>query len=67
MSIFNRLINTETGEIDQIALTEAAKVYATREYGSPNYPPSYQRAADQWVRDRAEAMQLNWQIFGGKA
>ena len=60
MSPMNRLIDESTGEIDQIAFAEAVNLDASREWGGPNFPPRYQRKSEQWVADRAAAMQRNW-------
>lgn len=55
-----QLVNQETGQIDQMALTEASELRAAREYGSPVYPPAYLRMSRQWVEDRAAAEQRQW-------
>lgn len=54
------LIDSETGELDQIAIRARAGVIASREYGAPNYPPSYFRSAEQNTTDLARIMRIRW-------
>lgn len=60
MTPMNRLIDEATGEIDRIAFAEAVKLDAARDWGGPDYPPLYLRKSEQWVAERAAAMQRNW-------
>jgi hypothetical protein len=54
------LVNRDTGQIDQMAITEAAALRAASEYGAAVFPPAYLRSARQWVEDRAAAEQRQW-------
>lgn len=54
------MINPETGEVDQIIAAERAQLRAAREYGSPDFPPSYLRAATEWCMDRAQSERYDW-------
>jgi hypothetical protein len=60
MSIMNRLIDPETGEIDSLVLIEAADLRAQREWGDPVPPPSYTRDAVSFVTDRARDLRRAW-------
>lgn len=64
-SPMDRLIDSETGEIDAAMVSAAADLRAAREFGGPGYPPRYLRSAEQHVRDRAEAMRRNWHLVRG--
>lgn len=60
MNPANLLLDNETGQIDMAMVAAAADLRAAREFGSPNYPPSYLREATQYMLDRAAAMQVGW-------
>jgi hypothetical protein len=59
-ALYARMIDSDTGEIDALAITEAAKVRAAREYGAPNFPPIYLRQATEWCQGRAHSLRLDW-------
>ena len=65
ISIFDRMIDHDTGALDMLVIEEAAKVRAAREYGSPNFPPRYLREADEWCMDRAKSMRRVWRQHHG--
>jgi len=65
MSILNHLINEHTGEVDNIAVLEAATLRAAREYGSPNYPAAYFRDQLRWCQDRARDLRTAWRRDNG--
>jgi hypothetical protein len=54
-------INTDTGEIDHAAVVERGDLRACREWGGPNPPPLYVRAAHSWCIERAHAERRAWQ------
>jgi hypothetical protein len=54
------MIDTETGEIDSLAIAEFAGLRACREWGGQDAPPAYHRNALQWTLDRAAAERLQW-------
>jgi hypothetical protein len=54
------MIDPETGEIDHALMIERADLRAMREWGGPNPPPSYYRAAHAWCIERACAERLQW-------
>lgn len=54
------LIDTDTGEIDRISITERAHLRAAREWGGPAPSPAYIRQAFSWCWDRAQAERLQW-------
>jgi hypothetical protein len=60
MSIMDRLIDQETGEVDSLALIEAADLRAQREWGGPLPPPAFIRDAVSFVHDRARDLRLEW-------
>lgn len=60
MSIMNRLIDPETGEIDGLALIEATDLRAQREWGGPQPPPAFIRDAVSFVHDRARDLRRAW-------
>ena len=60
MSIMNRLIDPETGEIDSLVLIEAADLVAKRDWGGPLPPPAYIRQAVSDVHDRARDLRRAW-------
>jgi hypothetical protein len=64
MASINDLL-TDTGEIDPIKVAEVATLRAAREFGSPNFPPTYLRNATQLVVDRARALRTNWRQHHG--
>lgn len=64
-NIMDRLINHETGEFDLPVIWEAAKMRATKEYGSSNYPPRVYREALVWCNERATNMRIAWQQAHG--
>lgn len=59
-NIFDQMIDVESGDIDAVAVDEAARLRAAREWGGPDYPPRYYREAEQWCRERAEGMRRCW-------
>ena len=59
-SIFDQMINHDTGSIDPMIVAEAAEVRAAAEWRGPDYPPKYLRESMQWCEDRAAAMRRNW-------
>lgn len=63
MSPLNRLINETTGEIDMMAVSEAAQLAAAREYGSPDFPPRILRRETEYVMERASAMRRGWRMI----
>lgn len=65
MSIMNRPIDRETGEIDSLALIEAADLRAKREWGGPQPPPSYIREAVSFVHERAHDLRREWRRARG--
>lgn len=60
MSIMNRLIDQETGEIDGLACIEAADLRAQREWGGPQPPPAFIRDAVSFVHQRAADLRREW-------
>lgn len=54
-------INTETGEIDHGSIPFRADARACREFGGPNPPPAYIRAAVSWCIERARSERKQWQ------
>ncbi len=62
----DRLIDHTTGEIDQLAVIDAIKVDAAREWGGPDYPPRYERKSEQWVKERAANMRRAWLEHNGR-
>jgi hypothetical protein len=65
MSIMDRLIDQETGEIDRLACVEAADLRAQREWGGDNPPPAYIREAASFVNDRAKGLRTAWRRSRG--
>ena len=59
------LINAETGEIDMLHVGQTAHIRASREYGSPDYPPRYLREATDWALERAGCERRNWRLMRG--
>lgn len=64
-SIFDQMLDHETGEINEIVLAEAAFVRAANEFRSPNFPLAYLCEAYRWCRERAETMQRVWRQHKG--
>lgn len=60
MSIMDRLIDPETGEVDSLVLLMAADLRAQREWGGPTPPPAYIREAVSFVHDRARDLRRVW-------
>lgn len=54
------LVDHETGELDQLAIRARADVLASRDFGGPNYPPSYFRDNERNVTDLARIMRIRW-------
>lgn len=65
MSIMDRLIDPETGEIDSLTLIEAADLRAKREWGGNLPPPAYIRDAVSFVHDRARDLRREWRRSRG--
>jgi hypothetical protein len=65
MSIMNRLIDQDTGEIDMITVVEAIAIHAAREWGGTDYPPAFRRHSYQTVMDRARSLRLEWRRAHG--
>ena len=65
MSIMDRLIDPDTGELDSLAMVEAADLRAMREWGGANPPPVYIREAVSYVHERARAMRTAWRAARG--
>lgn len=59
------MINPETGEVDPHLVIERADLRAIREWGGPNPPPNYVRAAHAWCWDRARSERLQWRADRG--
>jgi hypothetical protein len=53
-------IDQETGEIDHLAIVENADLRAAREFGGPNPPPRFIRAAVAWCVERSRAEHRAW-------
>jgi hypothetical protein len=60
MAQYIPMIDPNTGEIDALAIAERAPLRAAREWGGPDFPPSYLREATQWLTDRAMGERLCW-------
>lgn len=59
------LVDSETGELDLIAIRDRADVLASRDFGAPNYPPSYYRGHELNVTDLARVMRKRWRAAHG--
>jgi hypothetical protein len=59
------LIDPETGELDAAAIRDRADVLSCRDYGAPNYPPSYFRSHEMNVTDVARIMRVRWRAAHG--
>lgn len=57
---YEPMINPATGEIDHLAVAERAQLRAARDYGSPDFPPSYLRSATEWCMNRAQSERYDW-------
>ena len=55
-----QLIDPNTGKLDNLAIAESARLRAAREYGAPDFPPTYLRRALEWANDRAQSERLAW-------
>jgi hypothetical protein len=64
-SIFDMMLNHETGEIDEIVLADAAEVRARHEERSQQVSPKALREATAWCRERAETMRRVWRQHKG--
>lgn len=64
-SIFDQMINHETGVVDAMIVAEAAKVRAAAEWRGPDYPPKYLREATEWCNERAALMRRVWRQHKG--
>jgi hypothetical protein len=65
MSIMDRLIDQETGEIDGLVLIEVADLIAQRDWGGPLPPPAYIRQAVSDAHDRARDLRRAWRRARG--
>jgi hypothetical protein len=59
------LVDSETGELDLIAIRARADLLARRDFGAANYPPSYFRSRELNVLDTARAMRVRWRLARG--
>lgn len=59
------MICPDTGEIDPVLVAERAQLRATREYGSPDFPPGFLRSATEWCMDRAHSERYDWRRSHG--
>lgn len=64
-SIFDRMIDHATGELDELVIAEAIEIRAAHEWRGPDFPPKYRREAEQWCRERAESMRIAWRQARG--
>lgn len=62
---YTPMIDPDTGEIDPVIVAERAQLRATREYGSPNFPPGFLRSATEWCMDRAHSERYDWRRSRG--
>jgi hypothetical protein len=59
------LVDSETGELDLIAIRDRADVLASRDFGAANYPPSYRRSREMNVTEQARAVRVLWRQARG--
>lgn len=59
------LVDAETGELDLMAIRDRAHILASRDFGAPNYPPSYFRSRELDVTDLARVMRVRWRRAHG--
>lgn len=64
-SIFDRMLDHDTGEIDRLVVAEAARIRASDEWRGPDFPPKYLREATAWCEERAALMRRVWRQHKG--